>query len=196
MEVFLALIRHGLTTLGGVLISKGWLDGGEMEQLIGAVVTILGVGLSIWAKRSNKDQPGQESWGENVPSFLVLGLLSLALMANAGCTNRIAADGPYQGDQVLYQADRTIVGAYDLLHTFVKWEFEHRHALTKFPEVTRAADHVRQNAERWITSATALRDAYKANPTDENRAALSHALDVLQAALNEASRYLQEQAAR
>lgn len=47
-----ALVRHGLTTLGGVLIAKGVLDEGLVNELIGAVMTVLGVLWSLIDKRA------------------------------------------------------------------------------------------------------------------------------------------------
>lgn len=48
------LIRHALTTLGGVLVTNGWLSDGELQASIGAVVTVVGVVWSIYEKRTTK----------------------------------------------------------------------------------------------------------------------------------------------
>ena len=40
------LIRHVLTTLGGYLVGKGYLDETTMMELVGAAMTILGV---VWS---------------------------------------------------------------------------------------------------------------------------------------------------
>lgn len=50
-EALAGLIRHALTTVGGVLVAKGYLDSGTVEAVAGAVVTILGVVWSLVAKR-------------------------------------------------------------------------------------------------------------------------------------------------
>lgn len=50
-EALAGLIRHALTTVGGVLVAKGYLDSGTVEAVAGAVVTILGVIWSLVAKR-------------------------------------------------------------------------------------------------------------------------------------------------
>lgn len=51
-----ALIRHALTVLGGWLLSKGVLDDASMvEELAGALVTLLGIGWSIWHKYKVKE---------------------------------------------------------------------------------------------------------------------------------------------
>lgn len=117
----------------------------------------------------------------------VLGLF--VVIFAPGCST-LAPEGPYAGDEILYSADQTIVTSYDLLHTFVKWEYENRAALASKPEIKRAADHVRANAQQWIASAIALREAYAISPSVENRRSLQGALGVLRAALTETVRYM------
>jgi hypothetical protein len=111
------------------------------------------------------------------------------VLLSPGC-GTLSSDGPYAGDQILYTADQTIVSSYDLLHTFVSWEYQNRAALSGQPEIKRAADHVRANAQQWIASAIALREAYAIAPTAETRKSLQNALVVLRAALAEAVRYM------
>lgn len=113
-----------------------------------------------------------------------LALLLITFLTACGTLNK---DGIYKGDKVLYAADKTIVSAYDGLHTFVKWEFEHREALRQWPEVKESADVVRKNAQAWIETSTRLRDAYTANPSELNKTTLQKSLDVLNQALLEIS---------
>jgi hypothetical protein len=49
-EMILGFIRHVLTFGGGWLVAKGWLDEGTMNELVGAVMTVLGVVMSMWQK--------------------------------------------------------------------------------------------------------------------------------------------------
>jgi hypothetical protein len=42
-----AIVRHILTAIGGLLIGYGHIDESVLEGLIGAIMTIYGVGLSI-----------------------------------------------------------------------------------------------------------------------------------------------------
>lgn len=98
--------------------------------------------------------------------------------------------GSYKGDEILYRADVAITTSYNVLHTFVQFEYENRALLASQPEVKKAADNVRLHAKEWITSAIALREAYAANPTPENRKSLETAISVLRTALNEATKYL------
>lgn len=44
------LVRHGLTTLGGYLVGKGYLDESTMLELVGAGMTIIGFLWSWWNK--------------------------------------------------------------------------------------------------------------------------------------------------
>jgi len=112
-----------------------------------------------------------------------------AALALAGC-GTLEPGGVYRGDKVLYDADVVIATSYDVIHTFVAWEYANREALASRPEVRRAADRMRAGAREWIGTALALRDAYAAQPADGTRDALQSALDVLRAALVEATRYL------
>jgi len=52
MEAWLGLIRHVLTTAGGVLAGKGVIESGQIETIVGALVVLIGVGWSVWAKRA------------------------------------------------------------------------------------------------------------------------------------------------
>lgn len=113
----------------------------------------------------------------------------LAILLTPGCAV-VSKDGPYQGDSILFNADQTIVQSYDLLHTFVKWEYDHRAALSTVPQIKEAADRVRLQAPAWLQSAMTLRDAYAAAPTRGNKKSLEASLDILRAALTEATRYL------
>jgi len=116
-------------------------------------------------------------------------LWPLLLIVMVGCGTLDPA-GPYHGDKVLFEAHRTVNGAYEVLHAFVKWEFENRAALASKPEIKKAADDVRRNAQHWIESAIALADAYEANPNDQTRTALTKSLDILKTALAQAAAYM------
>lgn len=115
---------------------------------------------------------------------------ALAVALLCGACRSLDQSGPYKGDQALYSADITITTSYQLFDTFVTWEFANRAALTARPEIRAAADKVRAHAKEWIGSAIVLREAYAANPTTANRDKLTLSLGVLQAALNEATKYL------
>ena len=46
-----SLLRHGLTAAGGFMIAKGLASAGQVDELAGAIVTIVGV---IWSIAKNK----------------------------------------------------------------------------------------------------------------------------------------------
>ena len=48
------IIRHVLTAAGGALTTKGYVDAGELELLVGAAITIIGVVWSAVSKRKAK----------------------------------------------------------------------------------------------------------------------------------------------
>lgn len=125
------------------------------------------------------------------PGFALLAsvLLLASILLGPGCASLDPA-GPYQGDKVLFEADQAIGTAYGLLDAFVAWEHANRAALAGVPEIRKAADRIRAGAPGWIDSAIRLRDAYKLNPSGENREALASALRVLRQALAEAAGYL------
>ncbi len=53
-----ALIRHGLTTGGGALMSSGLIDAAQAESLIGAGMTMAGIAWSIGRKWLRKQRTG------------------------------------------------------------------------------------------------------------------------------------------
>lgn len=118
----------------------------------------------------------------------------MILTTGTGCQGpKLAQGGVYAempNGETLYNADRTIVEAFDVLDRFVTWERDNRAALGNFPEITRAADTVRDNARDWLRTATNLRHAYAKQPTGENKNNLLNAISVLQTALTEATRYM------
>jgi hypothetical protein len=46
-----SLIRHGLTAAGGFLVAKGLASADQIGELVGAVVTLIGV---VWSMTKNK----------------------------------------------------------------------------------------------------------------------------------------------
>jgi hypothetical protein len=45
----LGIVRHVLTFGGGFAVAKGWLDEASIEQVTGAIVTLVGTAWSIFA---------------------------------------------------------------------------------------------------------------------------------------------------
>ena len=55
--IVLSILRHVLTFGGGALASKGYANAEEVEQGIGALLTLVGLGLSIYEKRGRPSAP-------------------------------------------------------------------------------------------------------------------------------------------
>ena len=122
--------------------------------------------------------------------FLSL-ILGFTLVFMTGCPPpQLETGGVYQGQVGAYNADTTINTAYALMDNFLKWEYENRQVFAGTPEVKKFADNIRANGRQWISSAIALNEAYKLDPTEENRSALDAALDIIDAALTEATKYM------
>jgi len=108
-----------------------------------------------------------------------------------GCASRpLAPGGVYNGNQVLYEADNAITTGHAVLQDFVTWEANNREVLSKYPEIKKLADAVYTDGPKWFASAAVVRDAYAANPTAENADKLKSSIDILKAAIHEASNYL------
>lgn len=118
-------------------------------------------------------------------------LIALFLTGTGMTCRKLDPAGVYQGNQFLFEADMAITTSYDVVHTFVKWELENRQVLAvKWPEIGKAAVRLRKNYKGWHTSALALRDAYEASPTDENRNNLAASITLLRQALAEATKHM------
>jgi len=50
-ETFKGLFRHAMTTIGGVLIAKGYISANLMEEVVGALCGVVGVIWSIASKQ-------------------------------------------------------------------------------------------------------------------------------------------------
>lgn len=52
MTIGLALLRHALTFVGGLLASKGYVDSGTIESASGAILTLAGIVWSVLEKNA------------------------------------------------------------------------------------------------------------------------------------------------
>lgn len=50
-QVVLGMFRHVLTTGGGVLVADGLLDASTMNEVIGALMIVVGAAWSVYEKR-------------------------------------------------------------------------------------------------------------------------------------------------
>ena len=48
------LIRHGLTFLGGLLVTKGYIDAEMVQEIVGAVMTLGGFVWSVLDKKEGE----------------------------------------------------------------------------------------------------------------------------------------------
>jgi hypothetical protein len=51
-EQVLGLVRHALTFIGGILIAKGLASDGQIGEMIGAAVTLVGTVWSVLSKKA------------------------------------------------------------------------------------------------------------------------------------------------
>lgn len=52
-DMILGLVRHGLTFAGGYIVAKGWADSAAVNDIIGALFTLVGGVWSIVHKVNN-----------------------------------------------------------------------------------------------------------------------------------------------
>lgn len=55
-DIILGIVRHVLTALGGVLVTKGFADAAGLESAVGALVTLTGFVWSVISKRREDNQ--------------------------------------------------------------------------------------------------------------------------------------------
>lgn len=51
-KVILAIVRHTLTFVGGILIAKGTLDEAMAQELVGGIMAVIG---GVWSVLDKKD---------------------------------------------------------------------------------------------------------------------------------------------
>lgn len=52
-EQVMGIVRHGLTFVGGLLVTKGLMDVNMVQEVMGAVVTLVGAVWSVVAKKKS-----------------------------------------------------------------------------------------------------------------------------------------------
>lgn len=186
MMTFLKILSL-LAKISGLVVALDWTS---ISPTAGPIIFFAASLVKDLANRLGDfldDGKINQSFG-NVAKVLLIGALLFPAM---GCRN-LESGGAYNGDRALFEADTVIVTSYDTLHSFVKWEKENRAALAGYPEIKIAADNIRANAQNWIASAIAAREAYSLAPTADTRDSLTRAVAVLRAALTESVKYLNE----
>lgn len=51
-DAILGIVRHALTTFGGVLVTKGTVTDGQLETAAGAIVVLVGIVWSVFDKKN------------------------------------------------------------------------------------------------------------------------------------------------
>jgi hypothetical protein len=172
-----------LAALLGALADYCMTGSGKYGAYLGAA----GVGLREIVDQIRK--LGNGDLAKATSGLLLFASLLVPLPLLMGC-GTLDKSGIYQGDTVLYNAELATTEGKDMLHTFVKWEYDNRAFLRQWPQIKEAADDVRLHAKSWVASAIALRNAYVANPTQDTRSALEASVIVIRAALNQATVYM------
>lgn len=107
-----------------------------------------------------------------------------------GCA-RLSPEGPYKGDNFLYNSDRFIDTTYKVVDEFLKWELANRTTLDK--EITKSANILRANMPTTYEIIFSLRKIYLLDPTNENKQNFTKALEELRKALTIVNKHYQSQ---
>lgn len=58
MFYFWKLVRYGMAAAGGVMLKEGYVDGVQLEMLLGAASTVLSIGASVYQSRARAERLG------------------------------------------------------------------------------------------------------------------------------------------
>lgn len=128
--------------------------------------------------------------GELLKTILLVALGFLLMSWLTGCQRTLETGGVYQGDKVLYEADKLISTSHDLMQEFINWEKNHRAVLAQYPQIRQLADKMFTEGPPAFASAVALRDLYAGDPNVENRDKLQLAIDLLRGLTREATKWM------
>jgi hypothetical protein len=67
-DAVLSIFRHVLTLVGGIIITKGWLSADLTNQIIGVVISLMGVGMAQVFHAQANDLLSQPSATTTKPS--------------------------------------------------------------------------------------------------------------------------------
>lgn len=112
---------------------------------------------------------------------LAVAAILWGMLALNACHTTLAPGGVYDGDKIAYTIDKTAVDSYDALNGFVTWEFQQHDVIVKtWPQVTQAAEYVRDHAPDWYLAVGIAKGSYlqaaakfraastNSNPVDPN----------------------------
>lgn len=111
-----SLIRHGLTSAGALVVTKGLASQSDADKVVGALMVLIGFGHSLYVKWKASQTPARptvssprQTPGSIHPMLLILGFAPIALafsLAISGCKSTTP-------QQAAYQATGTTVVAVD-----------------------------------------------------------------------------------
>jgi hypothetical protein len=146
----------------------------------------------------------KHKWSKSLLLILGCAALLTAPLVETGCKQTLAPGGAYSQVDTngvsqplagLYTTDVSINASKTVIQGFLQWELANRPLVqAQWPDVTKYAIKLSNDAPKYLQSAVRLRDAYKSNPTAENKTAFDAAMDVLNQAVTEAQRYFAQAA--
>jgi len=124
------------------------------------------------------------------PPLWIIGALLAAALGTSGCLVPKGSIAP-GADPIVVQAEALAETAGDSMDAFVQWEFRNRAAAG--PDVTAAADLVREFGPKYLRELKATTRTYKATRNQPNADATRAAIKTLQDLLEQARNYYQPQ---
>jgi hypothetical protein len=116
--------------------------------------------------------------------FLAIALAAafLALPVSIVVTGCRAPSTVVADDQIILNAERAIVSSFEVIDTFLKFEYTNRSNLP--PSVTSVADTIRKDAPTAFMNARSVLRSYKEKPTPEQRLFLEDSLSQVRTLAN------------
>jgi len=199
-DIVQTLIRSVLKFGAAWLVTKGFANDSQAQELVGAIAGIIGVLWGIWhrsappaASQPAQSQPGpsQGTLGKLLNLLLLVGLISCCSMIHTGCKSTLAIGGAYapgtngisttQPDLAFYLTDSSYDVAYAALEAAFKFERDNRPALWSLsPIIKQTLDKIRPTALQASNEYLLARAAYMANPVPANLSGLQTALAKMQ----------------
>lgn len=121
------------------------------------------------------------------PTILAMATAILTIGAVACVPRGTIAPG---ADPLVVQAEALYTQAPEVMHDFVSWEYRNRAVVS--PDVTAAADLVREFGEHYTEQLKAATRAYKAARTPGHKIDVQAAINTLQGLLDDARSYYQK----
>lgn len=128
-DTLLGILRHFLTVAGGGLVANGTTTSSELEQGIGAILTLVGIAWSIWSKR----QAARTSGSSN-GAITLLAVIAPALILLSGC----ATTG--SGDQAITPARVEKITRLAVWTTATGWTVKQPESTPKFRAALKGID--------------------------------------------------------